>query len=1083
MNLQSSTQIRDNKVFRPTEGLTSRSTALNTGNISNLNRVFVQVDVTQSLPRQMEIYGREVGGSLATALPILIDKVEPSQRLARINDIGTYLIEIDCSLSKTMQVIFAVADAGNFTWDDYAEIKVLVTSELKYNSGQKENYLKVLKPATISTKFETKLAKTLMAVVTTKSVPSTYFEFSVNNNSISKTIAPYDNQNQASEHRFLHTLTNGSVVSRITEDGTHYLFFDVSDADNITFAYTTSQLDVSFQLIEDAIIKDVNEFDISAQKIKELIDITPSERIVTGRASTLKLVVESLSSAQDISVRDIFGNGKYLKAYSSRIEGNESIYNVEYNGGIGFHTVLGDAGDYELYYDVTEVDVASIGFIDTNLNIKAITLSEEIYRGLIEVRNEFDYGVKTEVLSNQFVKVGTAKTLKVEVQPTVDVIDLAVEFTLTDALLYTERITPYSKIIDGVVPQEAIQGVTATGLGYFLKMQGNDRKTFYYDVSDRSEVKTLFSEARAEVFFTLLDEEMIPANEEIMYNAKDFNILKTDKKVFDCYNNTFVTDVSTTTGFNIGVNGYEGGFIWIDFNDTNFPNLIADSLIDVVYVLPDAINLIDRICVLTKKGQIYHNYPYRQASAQGTIQDGDFLKFDESVIWDLPTNETDRQHPSNDPAESREGYKYFPYLDSYAYSQTPAINQDNGYGNSGFPDTLEDGDFKRTRFYQFKEALAGEVDPPLHVLRGGLTKTKKISTLGAYQISGQRCCLFATEDGGRNWYATYEFDSTVQFGNSIDTTNAGAYIANSFTAEEVSNVFPTELVKEPTTMFSFSPSTPPDIVSISNSNPAIVTTASAHGIFNGRKVRLIKNSGGASGFDALANNDANVNSGGNGTFFKVKVLSTTTFELHEHIYSPSNNLQCRHIHYTNALKDYIAFGTGEEYPNAWVMLMSQDRVDNGTYPDLHKRNPPSFRLNSSVNGVQRLCSFWMLDDDAENPTIFFGADTIEMFRSELKIAGRTDLPSRKSIGIFKGKLADIDDASKFETVLDVEDLNIWASHFNSTIVAGFILGTCAVSVDNGETWEIVKMDEKLSVAWVDGKNDIYFRNGVKLVLK
>ena len=153
--------------------------------------------------------------------------------------------------------------------------------------------------------------------------------------------------------------------------------------------------------------------------------------------------------------------------------------------------------------------------------------------------------------------------------------------------------------------------------------------------------------------------------------------------------------VSTT-----GINGdYLNSTV---FDNINFPNLESGAMIQNILIVPFVRNMTTsqngvnfRVVVITNTGQIYHNYPARSLTDDGVALEGDIVKFDESVVWELEG----RKFPSTDKLAT--GVEtYFPGLKEENYKYRPAISQDNGYGNGGFPKSISHGDKTYARFYE-----------------------------------------------------------------------------------------------------------------------------------------------------------------------------------------------------------------------------------------------------------------------------------------------------------------------------------------------------------------------------------------------
>ncbi|WP_143007883.1 hypothetical protein [Pedobacter antarcticus] len=832
-------------------------------------------------------------------------------------------------------------------------------------------------------------------------------------------------------------------------------------------------------------------YSLPSKKIKALFVPVSAETLSTGSAKTVMLEIKTLSVPPvgspfaEFRVVNV-DKGTWLEAFDSLTDASSSGLNRVVTQGTYIRVT--QEGTITVYYNITEAEKIQIIYTGANLSARAVMLEDTIQKPISGVYSSSDYKMKTlaGISPAQAVKTGSAKTLIVEVTPltTPNTSAPYSELIVTDTAS-SMYLSPYDSQLNALLAPAA---VNSAALGYYLRLKTGGKQTYYYDLTKTADVKFAFNGTFMSIRIRLIEVEMSLLKDkamEVAYEGQTFILEKVDSVTVDCYMDTFVFSYNSSSII-LGIAGYAGLRNTVLFNATNFPNLRTGSSISAAYVLPSK-GGITRICIITNRGQIYHNYPYRAANAQGIILTGDHLLFDESVAWDLPTNVTSRRYPSKDPLESKSGFKYFPYLPDYAYEFTPGVNVDNGFGNGGYPAVNSTGSFVRSRFYQYKEPANNLVDNPWTVIQGSLTKTPKLCTLGVYQLSGSRVCIWGTEDGGRSMFVLYEFDSYVSFGNTINTSAINAYTPGNLSMQERLNNFPNAEVKEPASLFTFKPEIL--ISSITNSDPAVVTTASPHGMVNSPLdkplVRLIRKSGSVDDWDPLLNNTASETNAvqGTGVFFRVRVLTETTFELHENIYNPSNNLKCRHIHFTHPLKDFISFGTGEDYPYTWTLLLENRLIDAAASVNLDQRNPVSYRLNSAPNGIVRPCSFWMLDDDPENPTVFCGSDTYIGYRGSLKIPGRTNLPSRSSAGILKGKLSDIDDTSKFASVFDISEPVIYTMNLNNILIAGFQLGSNAVSLDMGNTWEAIKLGSQLKISWVDKNNHIYFKEGYRLRFK
>lgn len=526
--------------------------------------------------------------------------------------------------------------------------------------------------------------------------------------------------------------------------------------------------------------------------------------------------------------------------------------------------------------------------------------------------------------------------------------------------------------------------------------------------------------------------------------------VRTDQDLYSSISGDIGTiiEISTT-----GINGmFDTNVI---FNDLNFPNLISNSKIHQIVIIPWTRNRTSflygyqwRMCILTDKGQIYHNFPSRSTTGDGSEVTGDIIRFEESVIWDLPT----RKFPSKNLSYDTSEY-YFPCLPDSCYELHPSINI-SYYGNGGFPKYLEKDGKIFPRFYQ-----PNRIDCNTMSFRfmGGFEPTEKLTLLGTYNLNntigkGTRICVFATDDGGRSWYCKYDFaDSkygdSLTIGNNIDLSNvSGTYVEDSLKLNARWNVAPNDTNKNPTDKFIVRN----DVVisDISKTNPAIITTKATHGI-NVRGLIAIKNNGQSSDFDWMCNNDFSTTNHGNGIFFKVEVIDETHLRLYEYVSSWDNNLSCRHIHCINKIKDGFTLGTGERYPDTWLFYIpmhEQDSSDTVTYA---YKDLEFTRLNSSPNGLSRPLGF-VIKDDAES-TIYFASDESTTYRGEITLPNG-EVITRNSIGVFKGKLEDIDDMSKFYPVFESEEPAFYFKEHNGAYVYFGQRGEFAISYDDCTTW-------------------------------
>jgi len=538
----------------------------------------------------------------------------------------------------------------------------------------------------------------------------------------------------------------------------------------------------------------------------------------------------------------------------------------------------------------------------------------------------------------------------------------------------------------------------------------------------------------------------------------------------------------------ISTTGLDGLIEEIELNDTNFPHLIASSHFEKVIILPFSRTTGTnygytpanewRMVVITDKGQVYHNYPSRAASNDGTAQANDYKVFDESVIWDLPN----RWHPvattSGDDATliATGKYKYFPALPSASYVLYPGINVDNGYGNGGFPATItktktSGGSVTLGRFWQ---PIRSAHENNSLTFMGGYVQGEKLALIGTYVSNttiGTRICTFASNDGGRNWYNIYEFGAGGQILSSDGLTQLLAPVANygsdlAFTAtacgENVFNVKKRSTLTrdstnkeiEKTAKFKYSSGVA--VKSITGGSAITVETTSAHGLVNG-DVIVFELVGTNSDWDWLKSTGHSTTSAGDGVLFKVKNVTSTTFTLTAEVHNPENNLVVRHIHSINQCKDGFVIGSGETYPQGWILWMKM--IESDSYAVRQPWDTHEFiRLNSTSTSVQRPLGMLLKTDG----TVYVGVDNeyTSIVTVELP-SGRTDTFARGSQGVYKGKLSDFDDQSKFENIFESKEVAYFFKEILGVMIYSGQRGHLALSFDKGETWIETKVPKSI----------------------
>ena len=180
--------------------------------------------------------------------------------------------------------------------------------------------------------------------------------------------------------------------------------------------------------------------------------------------------------------------------------------------------------------------------------------------------------------------------------------------------------------------------------------------------------------------------------------CKDFEIFNPKpglNRILASFNKVFITG-------NLSINPYQFT-IHVDISHPNlkkiiklnkntFPGLIPNSKIANVLILKylreekQGIKVKSwRIVVFTDKCQIYHNFPDRSTVCSGKSIDGDYARFDESVVWDLPGRRF--------PKKSRDCSiyeQYYPGLPEDCYKVFP-----KDCSNEDFVDLYKNGGFNK----------------------------------------------------------------------------------------------------------------------------------------------------------------------------------------------------------------------------------------------------------------------------------------------------------------------------------------------------------------------------------------------------
>lgn len=535
----------------------------------------------------------------------------------------------------------------------------------------------------------------------------------------------------------------------------------------------------------------------------------------------------------------------------------------------------------------------------------------------------------------------------------------------------------------------------------------------------------------------------------------------------------------------ISLTGLNGSKEIIELSSGNFPGLIPNSFIEHVILIPWSRNATNayagydwRMNVITNKGQVFHNFPSRDTNSDGAAQPGDYKRFDESCVWELPERWTPVRSKTGTDADliASGKYRYFPALPDESYEMHPAVNIDNGYGNGGFPAVLEKTNqsgqpVKFGRFY-FTDRSRGLQGNPMGFM-GGFEPHSKLSMIGTYKGNSEstqstRMCVFMSNDGGRNWFCRYEFGANGELIDSDDTqikppgpavlqrnivaigmmANAGSGLYNIIKRSQYT---PNESNKEPEKTKKFKYGTPVAVTSItSGETDILVTTASNHNLNDHDIILFTKQSAGENEWDWIVNTGHNALSAGDGVLFKVELLTATSFRLKECVYNPHNNLNIRHIHSINRYKDGYMVGTGEAYPAGWIISIPV--IQSDSFARLYPYDDMKFiRINSTSKSIQRPLGV-ILKQDVDNSIIIGVDNEFTDVGSATLPDGRTDSVKRSSQGVWKGPLANADSQQNFECIFESQEVAYFFKEINGVMIYIGQQGHVGVSLDDGKTW-------------------------------
>lgn len=508
----------------------------------------------------------------------------------------------------------------------------------------------------------------------------------------------------------------------------------------------------------------------------------------------------------------------------------------------------------------------------------------------------------------------------------------------------------------------------------------------------------------------------------------------------DIYNKSAIEWIaSSVTFYPYGYGCFEYN---IPLNSTTCPDWGVDESIEFVSLLPFDIKGqgyvsvngrgLPRICIFTNKGRILHNYPLRySAGIAMKVLRSDMAIFDESIV--VENKNTLKWLPTNEKSKATGIYRYFPVLTNYNYNQF-----DGRFKNWGRTETYNTQvEFPSNTLYHQKNENYGQWR---RLNYGNLAKDDKVCVFANYNgYAGQEPVIIATNNGGQRWdilskFACVEHYQDMHAGD-IDMSKIGGYTANSIKLCRCTFNIPSDNLKEPTTAFTVPENQQSLIVSMSTSGGVTtIITADDLTFDEAESPRVfLQNVSAAGDWSYVCNNDPLDNN--NGIFFRAIRTSAKTYTLKADLGdSYQSDRICRHMHNISRTSNGFLICTGESYikekfQGGFLYFITQNKRDGYTtvstsYGDLI--NPSSLvRLTSSPNGVIRACGAYMFCDDVD-PTILYVSDEPNYLGYDSRDAklpeGRSQKLNIVPIGIFVGKLSEIDNQSSYRCVLDTRGM-------------------------------------------------------------
>lgn len=861
--------------------------------------------------------------------------------------------------------------------------------------------------------------------------------------------------------------------------GVTYLVVDVSDAKNVGVGKwgTSGVLNCQYLLTnsEDGSLKLLRN---NQNKFITVSDFKTKQTIEVPHKNTLIILANAQGANNTLTATDAYTNKKI------------PIFCLDLNAYISTYTSL-PSKFYTFIIDIRNCNKVEFQASGTGVISGKYKITEDIFDASSDCINFAYYIHQTSAIGN-----GNKIT-----------VPSGAKYAIANATIHsgTARI-PFTAWKDSIIGDSSISS-SLDNNGVVIENMEKNSSNYYsagtyhilFDLTNISAIScAIESVTDASVSWSFYYSEIAPQFRNVLYpdNNNNTDVIESAgfKKLFgsnsvDVYmwnnsatrlcavrNNLWVW--CSDTAIYISENGISGEKTPITLNSTNFPNILPNSKVAKVIIVPWTRNAVSsysgrgsRINVITSRGQVYHNFPSRSESGDGNPVDGDLYRFDESVLWELPERWTPvKTQTGNDATLIATGkYKYFPCLPDQSYEMHPAISTDNGYGNGGFPSTItkqnnvgEDVTFGRFWNPDNTIAQCNSMD-----YMGGFAPHPKLTLIGTYRNnlydSGTRICVFITNDGGRQWFCRYEFGASGALVNASGETLApsgegnwrgnvvfdGATVSSGkFTVKSRKSVIPSASNKEPSDKFAYSSAIAVSSISCDGTQ-TLVTTSTNHGIKNGEVVVFAKSDESVTDWDWIDNSGATVQSAGNGVIFLAKYVNDTSFYLMVCVHNPYNNIACRHIHSVDRCKNGYTISTGERYPQGgWIYLLECKEGDS-----FDKKMPWDnlnfVRLNSTSTSVYRSLGCIVNNDGS----MIVGIDDSMINSGSIALPeGRTGSIPKASQGVYKGSVELIDSLSSWDNILETSDVTYMLKKIENVFIYMGQTGKIAISFDGGMTW-------------------------------